>query len=308
MILTQAISFLTGTFAYCPEFMNFWMAVQGAMAVRNGPNKDGKMAGFHAFAQGVLTAFAGGILTPIWMGRPSGMLANDLVIGMCVIAFVLVNYTSFDLGYKILNFFPLRLITVMGAQLFRNRGVVGYVKIGFQSFKDSPSKYYPTPIVGPILNACMLSNMGAFFWKGFHGHLKNGMPMPFQNGLLVASTFHFAAHDQGPIGTSFRAAIEKLPLGDMDAVLFVSAMGSLFMQLTAILQMPEFLGPSFNPFNILLAPFQISASSKPIVVAKAKSEVKSIEMTEAIGNGTADGTKKKRKRRKKKKESKDKEE
>eukprot|EP00558_Chaetoceros_sp_UNC1202_P003332 CAMPEP_0197243428 /NCGR_PEP_ID=MMETSP1429-20130617/8883_1 /TAXON_ID=49237 /ORGANISM="Chaetoceros sp., Strain UNC1202" /LENGTH=141 /DNA_ID=CAMNT_0042703653 /DNA_START=9 /DNA_END=434 /DNA_ORIENTATION=+ len=131
------------------------------------------------------------------------------------------------------------------------------------------------------------------------------MPLTYQNGLLIASSFHLVANDQGPIGTSLRVAINALPLGDTDAVLFVSAMGSLFMQLTAILQMPDFLGPSFNPFNIILAPFELLVPSKPKAATKKKEETKSIETTEEPSNGTAndvaEGAKKKKRRRRKKK-------
>lgn len=147
-----AIKFLSATFPFAPEFQHFWMSIQGAMAVRGGPNKDGKMNWFHAFAQGLVISYAGGLLTPFWMGRPSAMLANDLCFAFCLIAFVLVNYSPGDLGYKVLRLFPLKLLTVMGAQLFRAMGIISFVNIAYQTFKDSPTKYYPTPIFGPILN------------------------------------------------------------------------------------------------------------------------------------------------------------
>ena len=36
----------------------------------------------------------------------------------------------------------------------------------------SASKYYPTPVLGPVLYGALLGNMGSFFAKGFHGHLE----------------------------------------------------------------------------------------------------------------------------------------
>jgi hypothetical protein len=273
MDLSFAISFLTANFAYAAEFQNIFMAVQGAMAVRNGPNKDGKMKSFHAFLQGVVTAFAGGIMTPLWMGRATPMLANDLCFGCCIIAFLLVNSTPLDIGHKVLNLFPFRMLTIMGAQLFRNRGIIAFVNIAHQTFKENPSPYYPTPVFGPILNACILGNMGSFFFKGFHGHLKDGMPYIVQNGLFVASTYHFIANDQGPIGEYLREAIAKLPI-EMDPVLLITLVGGLFMQISALLQMPDFFGPSFNPFDLLLAP--INAFSKPKVQKTVQMKIKTV--------------------------------
>jgi hypothetical protein len=291
----MAVSFLTAQFAYAAEFQNIFMAIQGAMNVRKGPNKDGKMDWFHAFLQGVVTSFAGGLLTPLWMGRSTPMLGNDLCFGSCIIAYILVNCIPFNIGYQVLNSFPLRVLTIMGAQLFRNRGILSFVNIAYQAFKETPSKYYPTPVFGPILNAIILGNMGSFFWKGFHGHLKGGMPFVVQNCLLVATTYHFVANDQGPIGEFMRDNLSKLPLGDVDPALFVSVTGSLFMQLTAILQMPDFLGASFNPFDYLLAPFNALKEPKKEVEPKITQAA-----TNVTENESSAAAKKKKKNQKRK--------
>ena len=283
MDLSIAISFLTANFPYAAEFQNIFMAVQGAMLVRTGPNKDGKMKWFHAFVQGVVMAYAGGLMTPLWMGRPTPMLASDLCFGSCIIAFLLVNCTPLDFGYKLLSLFPLRILTILGAQLFRNRGMIAFVNIAYQAFKETPSAYYPTPVFGPILNACILGNMGSFFFKGFHAHLENGMPYIVQNGLLVASTYHFVANDQGPIGEFLRDIIGMLPV-KMDPVLLVTLAGSLFMQISAILQMPEFFGASFNPFDVLLAP--INALSPPNRKVQKTVQVKSKTAPESASSQT----------------------
>lgn len=254
--LNYMIKFLSAAFPFAPEFQHFWMSIQGAMAVRSGPNKDGKMNWFHAFAQGLVTAYAGGLLTPLWMGRPSSMLSNDLCFAFGCIAFVLVNYTPGDMGYKTLKLLPFKLVTVMGAQLHRFIGIITFVNIAYQTFKDAPSKYYPTPIFGPILNGAILGNMGFFFWKGFHGHLEGkGMPFPFQNGFFVSTIYHFVANDSGPIGEHVRGIILKLPFVESEnLILYTTCFLSLFMQMNGILQMPEFLGPSFSPFNWIRGP------------------------------------------------------
>lgn len=150
------VAFLTAKFPFAAEFQAFFMALQGVMKVRDGANKSGKMNWFHAFLQGVVLSYAGGIFTPLWMGRPSAMLSNDLNMASCILAYVLVNCIPLNMGYKVANLFPIRLITTMGAQLFRSMGIMTFVKIAYEAFKDTPSKYYPTPVFGPILFATIL--------------------------------------------------------------------------------------------------------------------------------------------------------
>ena len=261
------------------EFVAFWMAIQGAMAVRRGPNKYGKMDWFHAFCQSVVTGFAGGLLAPIWMGKPTPLLSNDVNIGMCIIAFWIVNYSPLDIGYALFGAFPFRLVTESAAQLFRSLGVVKFCDIAFVAFQDSPSNYYPIPVFGPILNATILGNMGGFFWKGFHGHLEGGIPLAFKNGLILATFYHFVAHDMdGPIGNVLRQLIKPVKMGLSDDV-FAVVVVSLVMQINVILQMKEFIGPSFNVYDsvlsILLAPFQKPTKKElPAALQKKKKKKK----------------------------------
>jgi hypothetical protein len=249
----MVIAFLCADFPLAKEFQAFTMALQGAMIIRNGPNKGGNMAWFHAFCKSVVTSYAGALAAPLLMGRPTSMLSNDVNLVMCIFAFIIVNYLPFGLGFKLLNTFPMKLVVTMGSQLFRAMGVTGFTSLGYEALKHSPSKYYPTPIVGPILWATLLGNMGGFFANGFEKYLEKGMPWPFQNGFFCASLFLFVVHDQGFIGETLREAIDTIPgikAGFDDkkfAIIFVSA----FMQITGILRMPEFFGPSFSPFNIL---------------------------------------------------------
>jgi uncharacterized membrane protein YeiH len=128
------------------------MAVQGSMTIRQQQQQQ-QRHWFHAFTMSVMAGFGGGWLGFLWMGKPSSMLYNDLNFAACIIAFGLVNYTPFDIGYKLLDTFPFRIITVAFAQLFRCTGIVRFVNVCFQEFKDKPSDYYPIPIFGPILYA-----------------------------------------------------------------------------------------------------------------------------------------------------------
>eukprot|EP00957_Ditylum_brightwellii_P188322 14337511-Ditylum_brightwellii.AAC.1 len=188
------------------------MAFQGAMTVRRGANKDRNLTWFHAFMLTVVSSYAGAIFGPFWMGRPTSMLSNDLNFASCIVAFVFVNQLPFDMGFKIGNFFPIKFVTTIFAQLFRAMGLIKFCTIAFEVLKGSPSNYYPIPVFGPILFATFLGNFGGFFKNGFHEYLRNGMPWPFQNGFVCATFYHFFVHDQiGFIGVHLRNAINLIP-------------------------------------------------------------------------------------------------
>ena len=110
------------------------------------------------------------------------MLANDINMASCILAFIIVNYTPFDIGYMFCKTLPITIVTTSFAQLFRSLGIMKFVNVCFETFKDTPSAYYPIPVFGPILYATLLGNMGGFVMKGLEGHFQNGMPWPVQNG------------------------------------------------------------------------------------------------------------------------------
>jgi hypothetical protein len=181
--LSAVLSYLTGTSPFTMELQALAMSFQGAMAVRNGLNRDGKMHFFHAFALSTILGFGGGWMGFILMGKPSSMITGgDINITACAISFILANYTPFDIGYKLGNFLPFVLVYTSFAQVFRALGLVKFISAAFNEVNPSP--YYPIPVLGPILYGTMLGNMGSFFVKGFDGHLKNGIPWPFQNGKV----------------------------------------------------------------------------------------------------------------------------
>lgn len=249
------VDFLTGNFEYSSELQSFWMAFQGVMIVRSGPNKDRQMNWFHAFMLSVICGYGGAMFGFIWMGKPSSMLSNDLNMASCILSFLIVNYLPFDIGYKMGNFIPVALVTTVFAQLFRSLGLVKFVGVAFSEFQSNPSRYYPIPVFGPILYGTLLGNMSSFFQKGFHEYLSTGMPWPFQNGLFCATFYHFYANDTtGPIGTAMRHAVHTyVPQlqGGLDDRTFAIAFVSLFMQIVGILHMPIFLGPNFSPFTLM---------------------------------------------------------
>lgn len=150
-VFDTVVGFLTGTLKYSNELQAFWMAIQGSLAVRNGINKEKKIPWFHAFVLSVIAGYGGGLLGFIWMGKPSSMLSNDLNIGACIIAYIIVNVLPFDIGYKVCNTLPIVLITTAFAQMFRSTAIARFIRVCYSEFKDTPSPYYPIPVFGPIL-------------------------------------------------------------------------------------------------------------------------------------------------------------
>ena len=311
-VLEFLVSYLTGDFPYSPELQAFWMAFQGAMAVRSGPNKDRSMHWFHAFLMSVVAGYGGACFTPLWMGSPTSMLFNDLNLAACITAYVVANHTPYDIGFKLGKSIPVVIVTTTFAQLFRSLGVVKFTTACYAAFKDSPSAYYSIPVFGPIAYGTLLGNMSGFFLKGFNGYLENGMPWPFQNGLFCCTFYHFFVHDQeGPIGTFFRRCVHSvgwIMMGLDDATFAAVAVGA-FMQICGFLQLPQLLGPSFSPFNALIAlpgqPMQKIPKAEVNLVPVGTPGAYNVKVVESNGNGTVNGlpaAQKRKRRRNKKKE------
>ena len=175
-MLNPLVRLITMDFPYATETVCIFMAIQGSMAVRNGPNRNGTMNWFHAFLRSTLTAYAGATFTNIFMGRPTAMFANDIFFGSCLIGYGIVNWLPKDIGYHFFNTGIGTLLHTVFSQIFRVGGVSGFSDAAYNAFKDTPSVYYPTPIFGPILFPSALGNMGGFLWSGFDAYLEKGMP------------------------------------------------------------------------------------------------------------------------------------
>ena len=228
---------------------------------------------------------SGGLFTPLWLGRPTAMIANDLCFGACILAYWIVYWTPFDIGYKLCRTFPVALITTLFAELFRVCGIVNFCNAAFDAFKDKPSVYYPIPVFGPIFYATILGNMGPLFVSGFHSYLGNGMPWGFQKGLVCSSFYHFYAHDTtGIIGTQLRRFVKTYFFmsteqhGLDDRVLPIVVI-SAFMHIVAVLQMPQLLGPTFSPFTMLSLPKR--RTSSPQSIEKQVPAQKDVRQTQA---------------------------
>ena len=150
MLLDMIMEFLTGTTPYHVELRTFGIAFQGAMAVRNGLNKDKKMNPFHAFAWTTILGFGGGWFTFLFLGKPTSMIASgDVNITLSFLAFLIVNYMPGDIGYKLGMSLPGMLLTTSLAQMFRSMGTIGFISTAAKEI--SPSKY-SSNVDWPITN------------------------------------------------------------------------------------------------------------------------------------------------------------
>jgi hypothetical protein len=254
---------VTMSFPYATETVCLAMAIQGSMTVRQGPNKSRSMHWFHAFVRSTLTAYAGATFTNIFMGRPTAMLSNDVFFGACLLGYLLVNYTPFNLAYLVFNSPPGQLVVTVLSQVFRVGGIKGFSDAAFAMFKENPSPYYDVPVFGPILFPSVLGNMGGFFFCGLDGYLEKGMPWLFQQGISCSTFYHFYAHDTtGFIGTTLRTYLRPIAVPFMtfmgasdeesnDDALFAHVAVGCFMVLMAVLRMDMVLGGKFSPFEVL---------------------------------------------------------
>jgi len=294
------ISILTGTSPFNVELRTFGQAFMGAMAVRRGKNKNKEMNWFHAFALSTIVAFGGGWFGFIWMGKPTSLITNgDLTLTLCVISFIISTYTPMNIGYKFGSFLPVKIVMNCWAQLFRALGMIGFINAA--AAECFPSKYYPTPILGPVVYGTLLGNMGMFFLKGFHQHLEKDIPWPFQNGLVIGLFYHVYTHDKlGYLGITLRSVVQSTGIqGIMDDNIFATLVVTVFMQVSGILMLPEFFGPTYN---LLLAPKRMF--DKLTTTADSTSQIKGEDdglYEEKIGKNTQETTTKKKQKRKRKK-------
>ena len=110
---------------------------------------------------------------PIMLGLPSSfLLGGDINTFGCVISWYLVFHSPSDFFYqKVCSFLPFQIFYISGAQLFRATGIYGFVDKAL-TVGMKPCEYYPTPVLGPILTASLLSNVGPIFRLGYKDWFK----------------------------------------------------------------------------------------------------------------------------------------
>lgn len=101
----------------------------------------------------LLIGFGGGTFAPLLFGKPSGLLSSgDFVCFCSFISYYIIFHLPF--GYDIFSFLPIKIWTTLSSQLFKAGGICSYTTIATGLFKET--KYYPIPIMGPILAATLL--------------------------------------------------------------------------------------------------------------------------------------------------------
>lgn len=261
--MNPLFNLVTMKFPYAQETVCIFMAIQGSMKIRAGPNKANTMHWFHALCRSTLAGFSGAAFTNIFMGRPTALFSNDVFFGACLIGYGLVNWTPFDIGYLALNTFVGSFFTTVFAQVFRVGGVAGFSDAAYNAFKENPSDYYPTPVFGPILFPSMLGNMGGFFGNGVDKYLEKALPWMIQQSVSCSAFYHFYAHDaEGWLGVTLRSYLKPIAIQIMvlmgadgkeseDDALFAKFAVGFFMIGMGIVRMDQFFGPRFSPFMTL---------------------------------------------------------
>ena len=120
-------------------------------------------------------------------------------------------------------------------------------------------------------------------------------------GLVVGFFYHIYTHDkEGSIGIALRSAIQSTGIqGKLDDKLFATIVVTGFMQLSGMLMLPEFYGPSFN---LLLLPKRIFTSLTSTTGKKDRSGLvkeQPVVYKEPKENASASGGKRKKKKKKK---------
>lgn len=111
------------------------------------------------------------------------MITSDIGLACCIIAYAIVNWIPYDLGYKFGKTLPILAPAISLAQLFRSLGMIGFINKAQEVC--IPTQYYPIAVIGPVVYGTLLGNMGGFLISGFNGHLQKGVPFAFQNGKFI---------------------------------------------------------------------------------------------------------------------------
>lgn len=186
----------------------FCNALGASLAVFAANAGKEKLYWLHSLVLVVLGAFGGGLMAPIFAGRPCIPVANDLVVPACIVTWYLVHHIPYlD---KLLTWTPIKFVWTAFIGLFRTHAITNNVTATLAVL--TPGAYYPCPLVGPILVGTMVGGFGAFlpFDKGM-APIKNGTPWPIQAAFLSATFYHLMINDtEGTLGIAMRGIFGAL--------------------------------------------------------------------------------------------------
>ena len=260
-VVELAVSFFGCSFPYSGEVLAFFMALEAAVAVRTADDKKRGPKGkrynwFLNFAKVTLIGFGGAWFAPMLLGSPSAMLVNaDVNVTLCFVAYWLAFHFPGDVFWKVNSTVPCKVLYTAVANLFRAQGIAMYCDKTARMFPSTA--YYGTPLMGPILSATLLGNVGLLYRLGYEKHFEGGMPFQFQNGLWCGSFYHIYTNDQHALGSLLRELVGFVPAFTIfkgffrDDRHFAAVAISAFMAVVAVLRLPDFLGASWSPFSLV---------------------------------------------------------
>lgn len=155
----------------------------------------------HSLALVVLTGFGGGIIVPLFIGKPSFIMTNDLIIPMCVLSWYSIHYLGL---YDVLNWKPIKVVWGLYLAIFRAHSAVDAVNLSLTVLKPGP--YYPVPLVGPVLCSTLIGCLGGFMPldKGLLP-ISKSTSWVVQGAFMSAAFYHFMVKDTtGIIGVTMR--------------------------------------------------------------------------------------------------------
>eukprot|EP00968_Pinguiococcus_pyrenoidosus_P028111 scaffold7639_cov258-Pinguiococcus_pyrenoidosus.AAC.6 len=186
-----------------------------------------------------LTAFGGGTLVPLILGKPPVFLDSDVLFCMTLLAWALTHLTP--VGRWVEYNQALRLPLNLGGYIFKAVKCCSTVNTAAKVL--SASALYPIPLMGPIVLGVLGSTGGMFlpFDKGLAA-VSKGLSVAFEIPLACSAFFHIIVNDQsGFLGTTLRQLTG--PVTNETAVL--AAVGWF----AGTYLTKELLDSSFDPFE-----------------------------------------------------------
>ena len=153
---------------------------------------------------------------------------------------------------------PVRAAIAFGFEVMRINVVITWLTKAHTVI--SPGKYYPIPVVGPIMAGALAGCLGGFFHGGIRV-VEKEVPWIAQSALYASAAFHLAIYD--PTASTLLQSIvfPGATVGQWRALVHVSTV--LFVAMTAVLQ-EALLGKDFNPLAPLHAvAYAVSTTPAP---------------------------------------------
>lgn len=180
-------------------------AINGCLSAQNALKAQPQpVYWLYSLVMSYLSAFGGGTVAPVLIGRPSFVLNNDFAIFACICVWYVVNHLN---GTVLFNHPVVKMFWLLMLAIFRANAATNMVTVASGIF--TPTKYYPIPILGPIVVGTLLGCLGQFlpFDKGL-SPIKNNTPWPVQAAFLTSTFYHLMINDKtGFLGVGLRRMI-----------------------------------------------------------------------------------------------------